>query len=275
VRHDFSEPTADYWLNFVVAMKKTVKNIYLLVSSLVFSLLHLPFAFAKTGSANKLFFQTAISNTHILPDSSIFISPVKSVYDSLQLDLAGLSRQAFDYALQGYEKLIGQGKLINQSIIAIVDFSQPSSQKRLYVLNIKNYKVLFNTLVAHGRNSGKEWATYFSNKPSSYKSSPGFYITGQAYSGSNGYSLKLDGVENGINDKAMKRAIVIHGADYVSESYISSQGYIGRSQGCPAVPLKEARSIINTIRDGACLYIYAPDQHYFSRSAMLPYNSKG
>ena len=105
------------------------------------------------------------------------------MYDSLHLDLAGLSQQAFDYAIKGYEKLISQGKLLNQSIIAIVDFSQPSTQKRLYVLDMKNYKVLFNTLVAHGRNSGKEWATYFSNKPSSFKSSPGFYITGQTYIG--------------------------------------------------------------------------------------------
>lgn len=256
-------------------MKKSVKGIYLLVSSLVISLLHLPFAFAKTGSAGKLFFRPAVSAPHTLSDSSIPVSAVKSVYDSLQLDLAGLSKQAYDYAVRGYEKLVSQGKLLNQSIIAIVDFSQPSSQKRFYVLDMKNYKVLFNTLVAHGRNSGKEWATYFSNKPSSYKSSPGFYITGQVYSGSNGYSLRLDGVENGINDKAMKRAIVMHGADYVNESYIFSQGYIGRSQGCPAVPLRDAKNIINTIRDGACLYIYTPDQRYFSRTAMFNDNSRG
>jgi len=258
-----------------MAMKKTVKGIYLILSSLVISLLHLPFAFAKTGSANKIFARPAISTTHTLLDTSIFIPSLKSVYDSLQLDLAGLSRQAYDYAIRGYEKLVSQGKLLNQSIIAIVDFSQPSSQKRFYVLDVKNYRVLFNTLVAHGRNSGKEWATYFSNKPSSFKSSPGFYITGPAYSGSNGYSLRLDGIENGINDKAMKRAIVLHGADYVNESYISTQGYIGRSQGCPAVPVRDARSIINTIRDGACLYIYASDQHYFSHSSMLADNSRG
>lgn len=256
-------------------MKKTLKGIYLLVSSLVISLLHLPFAFAKTGAPNRSSVRPAISSTHSLMDSSTFIAPFKSVYDSLQLDLAGLSRQAYDYAVRGYEKLVSQGKLFNQSIIAIVDFSQPSSQKRLYVLDMTNYKVLFNTLVAHGRNSGKEWATYFSNKPSSYKSSPGFYITGETYSGSNGYSLKLNGVENGINDKAMKRAIVMHGADYVNESYVFSQGYIGRSQGCPAVPLRDARNIINTIRGGACLYIYTPDQHYFSRTAMFNNNSRG
>lgn len=256
-------------------MKKTLKGIYLLVSSLVISLLHLPFAFGKTGAFSKSFARPAISTTHSLADTSTFIPAFKSVYDSLNLDLAGLSRQAYDYAVRGYEKLVSQGKLLNESIIAIVDFSQPSSQKRLYVLDMKNYKVLFNTLVAHGRNSGKEWATYFSNKPSSYKSSPGFYITGETYAGSNGYSLRLNGVENGINDKAMKRAIVIHGADYVNESYIFSQGYIGRSQGCPAVPLRDARNIINTIRDGACLYIYTPDQHYFSRTVMFKENSRG
>ena len=250
-------------------MKKTLNGIYLLISSLVISLLHLPFAFAKTGATNRLFYKPGMSATYALRDSARGVSPVKSVYDSLRLDLAGLSRQAFDYALKGYGKLVSQGKLLNESIIAIVDFSQPSTQKRLYVLDIKNYQVLFNTLVAHGRNSGKERATYFSNKPSSNKSSPGFYITGQVYSGSNGYSLKLEGVENGINDKAMKRAIVVHGADYVNESFISSRGYIGRSQGCPAVPLKDARKIINTIRDGACLYIYSPDQDYLSHSPIL------
>jgi L,D-transpeptidase catalytic domain len=256
-------------------MKKTVKGIYLLVSSLVISLLHLPFAFAKTASANRSAPRSPVTATHALPDASTIIPSSKSVYDSLDLDLAGLSRQAYDYAVRGYERLVSQGKLLNQSILAIVDFSQPSSKKRLYVLDMKNYKVLFNTLVAHGRNSGKEWATYFSNKPSSYKSSPGFYVTGETYSGSNGYSLKLNGVENGINDKAMKRAIVLHGADYVNESYIYSQGYIGRSQGCPAVPLRDARNIINTIRDGACLYIHTPDQHYFSRTVMFNDHSRG
>lgn len=255
-------------------MKKTVKSIYLLVSSLFIAILHLPFAFAKTASG-KLFLRPDAATSHTLPDSSANVNSFKSVYDSLQLDLSGLSKQAYDYAVRGYEKLVNQGKLLNQSIIAIADFSQPSSQKRFYVLDMKNYKVLFNTLVAHGRNSGKEWATYFSNKPSSFKSSPGFYVTGHAYSGSNGYSLRLDGVENGINDKAMKRAIVLHGANYVNESYISAQGYIGRSQGCPAVPVKDARNIINSIRDGACLYIYTPDQHYFSRTVMFNDTSRG
>ncbi|MGK2863672.1 MAG: murein L,D-transpeptidase catalytic domain family protein [Chitinophagaceae bacterium] len=202
-------------------------------------------------------------------DSVLMKGSLKSVYDSLELNLSGLSRQAFDFAKIGWDKLRSDGKLDNQSVLSIVDFSQASDKKRLYVLDMENYKVLYNTWVAHGKNSGKEWASDFSNKPSSYKSSPGFYITGLTYNGSNGYSLKLDGIESGINDNAFQRAIVMHGADYVNESFINSRGYIGRSQGCPAVPVKEARPIINTIKNGACLYIHAPASKYLSRSLML------
>ena len=250
-------------------MKKNLKGFYLILSSLVISLLHLPFAFGKSGSTNKSVTKPGISSTPFPEGPGMNGSATISIYDSLQLGVSGLNRQAFDYAKKGWEKLRGQGKLLNQSIIAIVDFSQPSNKKRLYVLDIKNYKVLFNTLVAHGRNSGKEWATNFSNQPSSHKSSPGFYITGNTYSGSHGYSLKLEGIENGINNNALSRAIVMHGADYVNESYAASQGYVGRSQGCPAVPVKDAKKIISTIQNGACLYIYAPDQQYFSRSVIL------
>lgn len=241
-------------------MKKPLKSFGLIFISLFISLLHLSFGSKNTSGS--------ISQTVII-DSAKLLSAGTSVYDSLQLNLSGLNRDAFENARKGWEKLRNQGKLAGQSVISIVDFSQPSNKKRLYVLDMENYKVLFNTLVAHGRNSGKEWATKFSNQLSSYKSSPGFYITGQTYSGSNGYSLKLTGIENGINDKAFQRAIVMHGASYVNESYIVSQGYIGRSQGCPAVPVKEAKKIINTIRDGTCLYIYAPSQNYLSRSVML------
>jgi hypothetical protein len=238
-------------------MKRPLKNLSLIFISLFISLLHLSF-----GNKNA-------SASHDAAINSKKPSATTSVYDSLQLNLSGLNRDAFENARKGWEKLRSQGKLANQSVISIVDFSQSSNKKRLYVLDMENYKVLFNTLVAHGKNSGKEWATYFSNKLNSYKSSPGFYVTGQTYSGGNGYSLKLTGMENGINDKALQRAIVMHGADYVSESYISSRGYIGRSYGCPAVPAKEAKSIINTIKNGTCLYIHVPDQRYLSRSAIL------
>jgi hypothetical protein len=196
-------------------------------------------------------------------------SSVKSVYDSLHLDLNGLSRQAFVYARKGWQKLLNQGRLLNDSVMAIVDFSQPSDHKRLYVLDMKNYRVLFNTLVAHGRNSGRELASNFSNRSGSYKSSPGFYITQDTYMGNNGYSLKLEGIEKGINDKAYSRAIVMHGADYVDETWISRQGCIGRSEGCPAVPMQEAGHIIDALKNGACLFVYTPKSNYTSRSSIL------
>ncbi|MFI5130998.1 MAG: murein L,D-transpeptidase catalytic domain family protein [Chitinophagales bacterium] len=254
-------------------MKRRLKGFYLLVSSLFLTLLHLPVAFAKPISTSKLNTRPLITTT---PGPSptpalidVFSSSGKSVYDSLHLNLTGLSRQAFLYAQKGWQKLIRQGKVLNQSVMAIIDFSQPSDRKRLYVLDMKNYKLLFNTLVAHGRNSGKQWASSFSNKPSSYKSSPGFFITQETYMGSNGYSLRLEGIERGINDKASKRAIVMHGAEYVNESYVDAQGYIGRSEGCPALPVNLADDIINTIKNGACLFVYPLNKRYISRSTFL------
>ena len=159
-------------------MKKKFKGFYLLISSIVIGLLHLPFAFAKSATGAKLFFHPPVDSATKISAASAPLAPVlRSVYDSLHLNLKGLSQQAFDYAKQGLNKLIEEGKLLNDSIISIIDFSLPSNQKRLFILDIKHYKILFNTLVAHGRNTGREWATSFSNLNSSFKSSPGFYIT--------------------------------------------------------------------------------------------------
>ena len=249
-------------------MKKKFKGFYLIVSSFVIAILHLPFAFAKSATGTKIFFHpTADSTTKTTVNTDPPVPALKSVYDSLHLNLKGLSRQAFDFAKQGLQKLMNEGKLLNNSIISIIDFSLPSNQKRLFVLDLKHYKILFNTLVAHGRNSGREVATYFSNQNESYKSSPGFYMTKETYEGKNGYSLKLEGLERGINDNAFERGIVIHGADYVCNEYVNSQGYIGRSQGCPAVPVQVSRPIINTIKNGTCLFVYHPS--YISRSSVL------
>jgi hypothetical protein len=251
----------------LVAMKKRIKGFYLFISSVVIAMLHLPFAFAKSATSSKLFFHPADSTVKTTTDSLQFIPAMKSVYDSLHLNLKGLSHQAFDYAKQGLNKLIEEGKLLNDSIISIIDFSQPSNKKRLFIIDLKNYKVLFNTLVAHGKNTGRESAISFSNQNSSLKSSPGFYITKETYEGKNGFSLKLDGIERGINDNAFERGIVIHGADYVCDAFVNAQGYIGRSQGCPAVPVQVSRPIINTIKNGTCLFIYHPS--YIQRSSVL------
>lgn len=249
-------------------MKQQLKGFYFFVSSIVIALLHLPFSFAKSAVQ---FVTPAspipVATNLLLPAPSPLPAIIPSAYDSLHLNFSGLSQQVFDYAKKGLNSLLEKGQLMNDSIISIVDFSQPSSAKRLYILDLKNYKLLFNTLVAHGRNTGREWATYFSNQPASYKSSPGFYITGDTYQGNNGYSLKLIGIETGINDKAYNRAIVMHGAEYVSADLAHKQGYIGRSEGCPAIPEQLSRPVINTIKEGSCLFIYHPS--YISRSVLL------
>jgi hypothetical protein len=191
------------------------------------------------------------------------------LYDSLQLSGLGLSEEAFDYGMLGFQRLLSEGKLQNDSVIAIVDYSLPSSQKRLFVIDVRNGKLLFNTLVSHGRNSGKLNATSFSNQLNSFKTSLGFYITDDIYTGEHGLSLRLEGTERGINDNAMNRAIVMHGADYVNEKLINSQGYIGRSLGCPAIPVAVHRQVIRALSNGACLFLYSPNKNYIAKSKML------
>lgn len=190
-------------------------------------------------------------------------------YDSLGLEKVHLSEQTFQYAMQGFEKMVAEGALQNTHVLSIVDFTLPSAQKRLFIIDLVKNKLLFNTYVAHGRNSGNESATSFSNDPESNKSSLGFYVTMGTYRGENGYSLRLEGMEEGINNNAFSRNIVLHGAPYVSERMIASKGYLGRSLGCPAVPLKLHRAIISKIKDGSCLFLFGQDVQYTSNSKFL------
>ena len=155
-----------------------------------------------------------------------------------------------------------------KEILTIIDFSKPSYEKRFYVIDLKNHKLLFNTLVAHGKNSGEVSCTRFSNKKNSLQSSPGFYLTGESYAGKYGYSLRLDGLEPGINDLARARAIVIHGAFYVCQQYVNDFGYIGRSFGCPALPTNVSKGVIDAIKGGSCLYIHTNNQSYLSNSIL-------
>ena len=172
-------------------------------------------------------------------------------------------------ALLGYELLKKEQTINRPEVITIIDFSLPSNQERLWVLDLVESKVLYHCLVSHGRNSGEVIAEKFSNKPGSYASSPGFYTTGETYFGKHGFSLRLNGIENGINDKARERAIVIHGADYVSSEFIEKNGRLGRSLGCPAVPEELSTEIIETIKDGTCLFVYAPTDSYLSESLVI------
>ena len=247
---------------------RKLRSAYLFVSSLVVGLFSFPLAFAKSVEKKAVHVKDTVANLAI-SDLIPTIPSAVSVYDSLRLNLEGLNRKAFELAQDGFEKLKKQGAVVNDNIISIVDFSLPSTEKRLYVVDLKNYRVLYKTYVAHGRNSGTLMANSFSNSPSSYKSSLGFYKTLGTYNDKHGYSLRLEGLEKGINDNAYERAIVMHGADYVSPSYIPKLGFIGRSQGCPAVSTREATPIINTIKNGSCLFIYSPSDSYQQRSSVL------
>jgi L,D-transpeptidase catalytic domain len=190
------------------------------------------------------------------------------IYDSLHLVDFGLSKAAFKEGLDGLSLLVSTGEIQNDGILSIIDLSLPSSKKRLFVIDLNICKLIFITYVSHGRNSGKEIATQFSNKPHSYKSSLGFYVTGNTYFGHHGYSLRLNGKEEGINDNACSRGIVIHGASYVNERIAKNQGYIGRSEGCPAIPKTLHRKIIEKIKNGTCLFMYSPDKFYEAHSKM-------
>lgn len=190
-----------------------------------------------------------------------------TIYNRLGLDKLGLNQRAFTTAITGWQKLKNVNAL-SSNIISIVDFTQSSNNKRLYIIDLEKGKLLFNTFVAHGRNTGEEFAAAFSNIPSSYQSSLGFYTTGSTYTGKHGLSLTLKGVERGFNDKAEERAIVMHGADYVSTEFIAQNGRLGRSFGCPAVSYELHQPVINTIKDGSCLFIYYPDKNYFASSAL-------
>ncbi len=218
-----------------------------------------------------------ISTIHAqtIADNSIPETPIKTeivkkdIFDSLRLGRLGLGRVAYDYAMIGYTRLKTKGLLANNSILSIIDFSLSSAKKRLFVLDVKNYKLLFVTYVAHGRNSGTSHALYFSNEAESFKSSIGFYLTGTTYSGAHGFSMKLKGYEAGYNDKAEERAIVMHSADYVSEALIKQQGYIGRSLGCPALAPEIYKQVINKISNRTCLFIYGASGNYIQNSGML------
>lgn len=201
--------------------------------------------------------------------SELVLSEADVLYDSMRLKRVGLTRKAFEYAWKGYKTLLEKGRLGRDQVLSICDFSQSSRRKRLYVIDVEQKKVLLNTYVAHGRNSGGEYAQSFSNSPESHKSSLGFYITRHTYYGEHGLALKIDGVEKGINDNASERNIVMHGSEYVGQGFLRSNKFNGRSFGCPAIPAKETQKIIKTIQDGSCLFIYHPTKYYLSKSRIL------
>lgn len=228
-----------------------------------------------------LFFWSFIISNDALPEkrnaphnSSISVSNnyqiVRDIYSHCNLS-GKLNFDIFNLAMEGYNKL----DPVKKNILTIIDFTKPSTKKRMFIIDIKKRKLLIQTYVAHGKNSGLNYATKFSNRKGSLQSSLGFYLTAETYFGKHGYSLMIDGVEKGINDNARRRSVVIHGADYVSEKFIAKNHRLGRSWGCPAVPEKLSKQIIDLIKGGSCLFIYANESDYLTHSITTSYGENG
>lgn len=194
---------------------------------------------------------------------------IERMYESFRsLNTTMPSRVAFKNGITGYQKLKEEGKIRNE-ILTIVDFGMNSTAKRMWILDMSTQKVLYNTYVSHGKNTGLDKATNFSNTPNSFQSSLGFYVTAETYYGKNGLSLFIDGMEEGFNSKARERYVVIHGADYATQDFINRSGRLGRSYGCPAVPTKVSKEIINKIKGQSVLFIYHPNKDYLEKSEYL------
>ena len=201
--------------------------------------------------------------------AAAFEQYVQSLYEVIGLKKRGLDFDLFRYALIGYFNLKKRGALPKDGIISIIDFRKSCNESRFYVIDLSRQKVLYQTLVAHGRHSGDIYTRYFSNNPGSLKSSLGFFVTGDTYNGEYGYSLYLYGLDGSFNDKAKARGIVIHGAPYVTRAFVKEYGKIGRSQGCPALPAGLHINIINTIMGGTCLFQFYDDKMYLQKSVLL------
>jgi len=257
-RYYFYPASRFYSLKSVSLLRKLIA--YISVSCLVILIT----SFSWLPATNEQTLAASNGVSHLISDSAQDISAkASSLYDLLCLEEKGLSKEAFDHAYKGYQRLLDKNLINCPDYLTICDFSQSAKQKRLYLIDIANNKIVLNTYVAHGRNSGGEYATRFSNKPSSLQSSLGFYVTKNTYNGEHGLSLKVEGLEPGFNDRAYRRAIVVHGATYIGE------GSMGRSYGCPAIPKNESNTIINTIKNGTCLFIYHPSTRYLQGSKIL------
>ncbi|QMU30243.1 murein L,D-transpeptidase catalytic domain family protein [Adhaeribacter radiodurans] len=231
-------------------------------------------------------YKTKSENTHISGATAealrfaAFQVDVYKLYEEIGLEKSGLTLDVFNDALLGYLNLKAQGQLSDKKLLTVVDFNKPSTEKRLWVIDLADKKVLFNSLVAHGKNSGENLAEQFDNTVNSEKSSLGFYVTQDIYMGKHGTSLKLVGMDENFNTNALERCVVMHGADYVSDAFITQHGRLGRSQGCPALPMENHRQVIEAVKGKTCLFIHANKKEFNSdyldaETALAYYTSVG
>jgi hypothetical protein len=247
-------------------MQKLIRSLTVVCS--IGALLTLPVLMSGKGKKEVEVSVKEVTNTVNNSAEMAIEAEASSLYDALAIN-GDINMKTLVYALKGYRQLQASGKLKKDNILSIVDMSQSSKNKRLYIIDVESKKLLYNTYVAHGRNSGSEYATSFSNEVDSHKSSLGFYVTNNTYNGSHGLSLRIEGVEKGFNDRALERAVVIHGADYIGDQFLRNRPFSGRSWGCPAVPAAENAKVINMIKDGSCLFIYHPTEKYLQNSQIL------
>jgi hypothetical protein len=203
------------------------------------------------------------------PTVTAFEQHAKFLYETIALQKSGLDFACFRYALIGYFNLKGKGAIKKEEIISIIDFRKSCNDRRFYTIDLAKRKLIYHTLVAHGKRSGDFYARRFSNRIGSLQSSLGFFVTGNTYNGEYGYSLYLFGMEKGFNDKARARRIVVHGAYYVGSSIITRDGKIGQTLGCPALPAGPHIAIIDTIKGGTCLFQFYEDKKYLAHSILL------
>jgi hypothetical protein len=223
------------------------------------------------ASCVELFAGRPVLNTTQIPSSSEihFEDSLHHLYQAIGLEQYDLSYEVFRYGMIGYYRLLKENKISNKQLISFIDFTKPSTAKRFYTIDLIGQQVLYHTYVSHGRNTGENIARSFSNVVHSNQSSLGFYITGETYIGSKGYSLKLDGIEKGVNDNMRARAVVMHDAEYVSEYWIKQYGRLGRSQGCPALPREVSKEVIDLIKGKTPIFAYYNDTNYISQSGYL------
>jgi len=248
-----------------------VKKLFLPTSFVCLFTIFFAFSSFKANSKKATNISTASATEKNIVEEATDVSVEAAsnlLYDSLHLADLGMPKEVLQYAYKGHQQLAERGVLNNEELLAVCDFSQSSDKKRLYIIDTKNYRVVLNTYVAHGKNSGLNYAERFSNTPESLQSSLGFYVTKTTYFGKHGLSLKLEGLEKGFNDNAEARAVVMHGAEYIGDSRLGS-AFMGRSFGCPAVPQAQSQKIINLLKNGTCLFIYHPTQIYLNASKIL------
>jgi hypothetical protein len=183
--------------------------------------------------------------------------------------LGGLDRNVFDMALGAAACALRSGDVRAVSTLTVIDYSKPSTEERLWVYDLNTRTLLYRELVAHGEGSGDNRANQFSNEPDTHASSLGLFVTGDAYVGKNGYSMRLTGLDEGFNDRAFERAIVMHGAPYVSAEFAKTHGRLGRSWGCPALRDGIAREVIDRVKGGGLLFVYYPDREWLESSKFL------